>query len=895
MKGILSPLSPLPWEGTTTVTFCARVEPGSHRRTLSLALDLANLRELPLALPGVELEGVRVQRAALQQMVVARLQQRLFGIAVSVLRSSGVFGSASKIFAAASHGVSALTDSPQAAQAARRSDVAHVGEGFSEGGRAFGQNILRGATGVFTKPMEGAGKGFGGFLGGMAKGLVGAAASPIGGALAAASKTWFEMCNLDASPVGRALAAASKVTEGMDAQYRMLYGTRQTNRKRLPRPFTGDPMLCRVCLHPVLGQALLPVASHALLSLSGPLHLTFEIAFSPFNQLSQRLALCCRLTGDRMLRPFSLHPALGQALLHRAVLPESVASAMTVGLSRHLLSRVVGTGNRCQLMVCTRSNSIQHRQADNVHEVQCKPVVRCKWHVCLGQDTYWCLADAQFGATRKLTCTHMLHHIEHTCAPMPADFVALQLRVMSGELAHVTEVPGGVVVWELRYKSMLTAELAWHQQTRGVPPDGVLVHRKARSQRDGMLVYDVRCSQRDGMLVCDVQCRCVHKCESVVECDGVVLVKCTVRSQRGGMLVCNVRCRCMQTCTLLKLRAPWSSCAHVPPMLPASELNLHQAQELLQAMNATRCFCYDIRVCATNAACELVQLAPSPGAAAGHQCHMLALLRQKSHSHQAPELLRAINISATIQVCVRSMLPARRPHSHQAQELLQAINATRRRYDKRSSQAAAELKSKQMLPAVSDAGQQLPETTLSVDFKPVWVALRRTANGAQVVCCSIWRPIGPPGYAMLGDVAERGADRPYQPVRMYRDTAPTDDTEGEDEAHPRLAPPVGYALVFRDSAHPPATLWRPLPPRGYTEVGCVAWPEMEEPPISLVRCIRSDLAAPAKVYEAPLWQGVSSDNQFWVGSIWLVDSHLSTFLANKSSSRPPAMPRVPRY
>eukprot|EP00983_Pelagomonas_calceolata_P100132 1158533-Pelagomonas_calceolata.AAC.1 len=81
----------------------------------------------------------------------------------------------------------------------------------------------------------------------------------------------------------------------------------------------------------------------------------------------------------------------------------------------------------------------------------------------------------------------------------------------------------------------------------------------------------------------------------------------------------------------------------------------------------------------------------------------------------------------------------------------------------------------------------------------------------------------------------------------------------------------------------------------HTQVGCVAWPEMEEPPISLVRCVRSDLAATARVYEAPLWQGISSDNQFWVGSIWLVDSPLSTFLANKSSSRPPAMPRVPRY
>jgi len=35
-----------------------------------------------------------------------------------------------------------------------------------------------------------------------------------------------------------------QVTEGMDAQYRMLYGTRQSNRKRLPRPFTGGLCAC---------------------------------------------------------------------------------------------------------------------------------------------------------------------------------------------------------------------------------------------------------------------------------------------------------------------------------------------------------------------------------------------------------------------------------------------------------------------------------------------------------------------------------------------------------------------------------------------------------------------------------------------------------------------------
>jgi len=48
-----------------------------------------------------------------------------------------------------------------------------------------------------------------------------------------------------------------------------------------------------------------------------------------------------------MLRPFSLHAALGQALLHGATLPDSAAAAMTKGLSRRLLSRMVGVGNRC--------------------------------------------------------------------------------------------------------------------------------------------------------------------------------------------------------------------------------------------------------------------------------------------------------------------------------------------------------------------------------------------------------------------------------------------------------------------------------------------------------------------------------------------------------------------
>ena len=43
----------------------------------------------------------------------------------------------------------------------------------------------------------------------------------------------------------------------------------------------------------------------------------------------------------------------------------------------------------------------------------------------------------------------------------------------------------------------------------------------------------------------------------------------------------------------------------------------------------------------------------------------------------------------------------------------------------------------------------------------------------------------------------------------------------------------------------------------------MAWPDMEEPPLSLVRCLRRDLVEQATTYDAPLWSGASSDNQFW--------------------------------
>lgn len=64
------------------------------------------------------------------------------------------------------------------------------------------------------------------------------------------------------------------------------------------------------------------------------------------------------------------------------------------------------------------------------------------------------------------------------------------------------------------------------------------------------------------------------------------------------------------------------------------------------------------------------------------------------------------------------------------------------------------------------ANQEMPDVMLSMEFKRVW---RCSRPGARPL--SVWRPVGPPGYASLGDVAMPGNEPPARPVSMYRDTA----------------------------------------------------------------------------------------------------------------------------
>jgi vacuolar protein sorting-associated protein 13A/C len=109
----------------------------------------------------------------------------------------------------------------------------------------------------------------------------------------------------------------------------------------------------------------------------------------------------------------------------------------------------------------------------------------------------------------------------------------------------------------------------------------------------------------------------------------------------------------------------------------------------------------------------------------------------------------------------------------------------------------------------------MPDSMPSLDYRRVWIVSK---PGCRPI--SVWRPQGPPGYASLGDVAMPGCDPPARPVRMYKDVTVWQDAPGEGA---RLATPLGFHLIYRDSGgQHPLTIWRPVPPKGYQEVGWVA-------------------------------------------------------------------------
>jgi vacuolar protein sorting-associated protein 13A/C len=129
--------------------------------------------------------------------------------------------------------------------------VEDFGDVIRDGGGALAKGIFRGVTGILTKPIEGAkSSGVEGFVQGVGKGLIGAAAQPVSGVLDLLSKT-TEGAN----------AVKLKISSAIMAEEQLL-------RRRLPRAIGGDSLIYPYDEYKAAGQVSSCLSIQALMYLN---------------------------------------------------------------------------------------------------------------------------------------------------------------------------------------------------------------------------------------------------------------------------------------------------------------------------------------------------------------------------------------------------------------------------------------------------------------------------------------------------------------------------------------------------------------------------------------------------------------------------------------------------
>ncbi len=144
---------------------------------------------------------------------------------------------------------------------------------------------------------------------------------------------------------------------------------------------------------------------------------------------------------------------------------------------------------------------------------------------------------------------------------------------------------------------------------------------------------------------------------------------------------------------------------------------------------------------------------------------------------------------------------------------------------------------------------------------------------------TIWRAnlANSPGYQSLGDVAINGRHQPTSVIIAK-------------ESGDKLKPPVDYSLIWQDSGSGGTydmSVWRPLPPAGYTCIGSVTQLNYSKPSTNLIRCVKNNLlvrGGPSKVWDDS-GSGANWDLGIWK-NVAISQSGLTpgTFKAERSHS-----------
>lgn len=90
---------------------------------------------------------------------------------------------------------------------------------------------------------------------------------------------------------------------------------------------------------------------------------------------------------------------------------------------------------------------------------------------------------------------------------------------------------------------------------------------------------------------------------------------------------------------------------------------------------------------------------------------------------------------------------------------------------------------------------------------------------------------------------------------------------------------------FDEKSDTDCSIWMPVPPLGYTAVGCVVHVGNQPPPTYVVYCIRSDLVSSTTYSECIL----NSPSNSWYGtgySIWRMDNVIGSFIGHASTDCP---------
>lgn len=210
----------------------------------SLMTALGNMENMPVRIHQRFVENVCMRQSAIISNASSNIQKDLLSQPLQLLSGVDILGNASSALGHMSKGVAALSMDKKFIQGRQRQEkVEDLGDVIREGGGALAKGLFRGVTGILTKPLEGAkSSGVEGFVQGVGKGIIGAAAQPVSGVLDLLSKT-TEGAN----------AMRMKIQAALTSEEQLL-------RRRLPRVISGDNLLRPYDEYKAQGQVILQLA-----------------------------------------------------------------------------------------------------------------------------------------------------------------------------------------------------------------------------------------------------------------------------------------------------------------------------------------------------------------------------------------------------------------------------------------------------------------------------------------------------------------------------------------------------------------------------------------------------------------------------------------------------------